>query len=224
MGQEHTNQAHTHYGHSHEDHAPIEDVDRPPNKYEILEQTVRELLIEKNVLSADAIRRQMEDMESRTPEKGAEVVARAWSDPEFKEFLLRDGTAAVESVGVDMSNAPRLAVVENTRDVHHVIVCTLCSCYPRKLLGIPPAWYKSHAYRSRAVIDPRGVLRDFGTELASDVEIRVVDSTADLRYMVLPLRPQGTDGMSESQLANLVNRDSMIGVARARDPIAGLAD
>ena len=144
---------HSHHDH---DHAPIEDLDHPPAKYEILEQTIRELLIEKNVLTADAIRRQMEDMESRTPEKGAEVVALAWTDPAFKALLLRDGTAAVESVGVDMSNAPKLAVVENTANVHHMIVCTLCSCYPRKLLGIPPAWYKSHAYRSRAVIEPRG--------------------------------------------------------------------
>ena len=205
-------------GHTHDDHAPIEDLDRPPGKYEILEQTIRELLIEKDVLSADAIRAQMEDMESRNPEKGAEVVARAWTDPQFKALLLADGTAAVESMGVDMSHAPKLAVVENTPDVHNIIVCTLCSCYPRKLLGIPPAWYKSHAYRSRAVIDPRGVLLEFGTELPAEVEIRVVDSTADLRYMVLPLRPAGTDNMTEPQLAQLVNRDSMIGVATARDP------
>lgn len=210
MAQDHT--------HTHDDHAAIEDLDSPPGKYEILEQTIRELLIEKDVLSADAIRAQMEDMESRTPEKGAEVVARAWTDPDFKALLLQDGTAAVESMGVDMSNAPKLAVVENTPDVHNVIVCTLCSCYPRKLLGIPPAWYKSHAYRSRAVIDPRGVLLEFGTELPAEVEIRVVDSTADLRYMVLPLRPAGTDNMTEPQLAQLVNRDSMIGVATARDP------
>ena len=204
--------------HTHDDHAPIEDIARAPTKYEILEQTIRELLIEKDVLTADAIRRQMEDMESRTPEKGAEVVARAWTDPRFKALLLRDGTAAVETMGVDMSHAPKLAVVENTPQVHNVIVCTLCSCYPRKLLGIPPAWYKSHAYRSRTVIDPRAVLREFGTELPDDVEIRVVDSTADLRYMVLPLRPDGTEGMSAPELAQLVNRDSMIGVAQARDP------
>ena len=206
------------HSHTHDDHAPIEGSDHPPTKYEILEQTIRELLIEKNVLTADAIRGQIEDMESRTPEKGAEVVARAWTDPEFKALLLRDGTAAVETMGVDMSNAPQLAVVENTPGVHHVIVCTLCSCYPRKLLGIPPAWYKSHAYRSRAVIDPRAVLSEFGTELPADVEIKVVDSTADLRYMVLPSRPDGTEDMSPPELAQLVNRDSMIGVARARDP------
>ena len=148
----------------------------------------------------------------------AAVVARAWTDPEFKALLLRDGTAAVESVGIDMATAPRLAVVENTPGMHHLIVCTLCSCYPRKLLGIPPAWYKSHAYRSRAVIDPRGVLREFGTEFPEHIEIRVVDSTADLRYIVLPLRPNGTDGMSRDELAELVNRDSMIGVTQARAP------
>jgi nitrile hydratase alpha subunit len=204
--------------HTHDDHAPIEDIDRAPTKYEILEQTIRELLIEKKVLTADAIRGQMEDMESRSPEKGAEVVVRAWTDPQFKALLLRDGTAAVETMGVDMSHAPKLAVVENTAKVHNVIVCTLCSCYPRKLLGIPPAWYKSHAYRSRAVIDPRAVLRDFGTELPEEVEIRVVDSTADLRYMVLPMRPAGTDDLSAPELVKLVNRDSMIGVAQARDP------
>ncbi len=203
--------------HTHE-HVTVEEPDHPPTRYEVLEQTIRELLIEKGVLTADAIQRQIEDMESRTPEKGAAVVARAWTDPEFKALLLRDGTAAVESVGVDMANAPRLAVVENTPSVHHLIVCTLCSCYPRKLLGIPPAWYKSHAYRSRAVIDPRGVLREFGTEFPEHIQIRVVDSTADLRYIVLPLRPNGTDDMSRDELAGLVNRDSMIGVTQARAP------
>lgn len=207
--------SHTHDDH---DHAAIEELDHPPTRYEILEQTIRELLIEKGVLTADAIQRQIEDMESRTPEKGAAVVARAWTDPEFKALLLRDGTAAVESVGIDMANAPRLAVVENTPGMHHLIVCTLCSCYPRKLLGIPPAWYKSHAYRSRAVIDPRGILREFGTEFPEHTEIRVVDSTADLRYIVLPLRPNGTDYMSRDELAGLVNRDSMIGVTQARAP------
>jgi nitrile hydratase alpha subunit len=204
--------------HTHDDHAPIEDIDRAPTRYEILEQTIRELLIEKNVLTADAIRGQMENMESRTPEKGAEVVVRAWTDPQFKALLLRDGTAAVETMGVDMSHAPKLAVVENTAEAHNVIVCTLCSCYPRKLLGIPPAWYKSHAYRSRTVIDPRAVLREFGTELPEEVEIRVVDSTADLRYMVLPMRPAGTDDLTAPELVKLVNRDSMIGVAQARNP------
>ncbi len=204
------------HAHDHDEHAAIEYFDRPPTRHEILEQTIRELLIERGVLTAEAIRRQMEDMESRTPEQGAVVVARAWTDPEFKALLLRDGTAAVASVGIDMANAPRLAVVENTPDVHHLIVCTLCSCYPRKLLGIPPAWYKSHAYRSRAVADPRGVLKEFGTELAEEVEIRVVDSTADLRYMVLPARPEGTDDLSCEELAQVVTRDSMIGVSRVR--------
>ena len=204
--------------HNHDGHAAIEDLDRPPSRHEILEEAVRELLIEKGVLTAAAIRRQMEDMDSRTPEQGATVVARAWTDPAFKALLLRDGTAAVESVGIDMANAPRLAVVENTPHLHHLVVCTLCSCYPRKLLGIPPAWYKSHAYRSRAVIDPRGVLEEFGTRLAPEVEIRVVDSTADLRYMVLPLRPAGTAEWPREALARLANRDSMIGVSRARSP------
>ncbi|MSP51925.1 MAG: nitrile hydratase subunit alpha [Alphaproteobacteria bacterium] len=209
---------HAHDGHEHGDpHAPIEEGGTP-DRFLVLEQAIRELLIEKGVLTADAIRRQMESTDARTPARGAQVAARAWVDADFRAWLLADAKAAVESMGFDISPGPGLAVVENTDRRHHMVVCTLCSCYPRKLLGIPPAWYKSRAYRSRAVNDPRGVLQEFGTELPQTTEIRVVDSTADLRYMVLPLRPRGTKGWNEAQLSTLVTRDALIGVTLAREP------
>jgi nitrile hydratase len=149
------------------------------------------------------------------------VVARAWTDPLFKARLLADPMSALKELGFSLPDTtPRLAVVENTQRVHHLVVCTLCSCYPRMLLGRPPDWYKSLAYRSRAVVDPRGVMREFGLELAEDVEVRVLDSTADLRYLVLPRRPAGTQGWSQAQLAALVTRDSMIGVTQPRSPEA----
>jgi nitrile hydratase alpha subunit len=199
-------------------HDAIDEGGGPPGHYEILEQAVRELLIEGGYLTAADITRQIADMESRTPALGAKVVARAWVDPEFKRFLLADAKAAVESLGIDLSNSPGLVALEDTPERHHVIVCTLCSCYPRKLLGIPPAWYKRRAYRSRIVIDPRGVLREFGTELPANVELSVADSTADIRYIVIPLRPEGSEGFSEAELAELVTRDSLVGVALARSP------
>jgi len=216
--------AHAHdHDHPHpagrDPHAAVEDAETP-RRFVLLEQAIRALLIEKGVLTAEAIRRQMESTDARTPARGAQVAARAWVDPDFKAWLLRDAKAAVESMGFDISPGPGLAAVENTETRHHLVVCTLCSCYPRKLLGIPPAWYKSRAYRSRAVIDPRGVLEEFGTDLPAATEIRVVDSTADLRYMVLPRRPRGTAGWNEAQLATLITRDALIGVALARDPAA----
>jgi nitrile hydratase len=216
--------AHPHdHGHAHgagtHPHAAV-DEDETPRRFLLLEQAIRELLIEKRILDADAIRRQIESTDARTPARGAQVTARAWVDPAFRAWLLSDAKAAVESMGFDISPGPGLAVVENTATRHHLVVCTLCSCYPRKLLGIPPAWYKSRAYRARAVIDPRGVLKEFGTELPAATEVRVVDSTADLRYMVLPQRPRGTAGWNEAQLATLVTRDALIGVALARDPAA----
>ena len=204
--------AHDH-DHNH-NHAPPGDEDGPLSYYQRLEVAVRELLIEKGVLSADEIRAGVEDMDGRTPERGARVVARAWSDPAFKERLMADGPAACAELDIDVSPA-RLTVVENTGDVHNVIVCTLCSCYPRPLLGLPPSWYKSADYRSRMVREPRAVLAEFGTELAPGVAVRVHDSTADLRYMVLPQQPVGTDELNEAELAELVSRDSMIGVTRA---------
>jgi nitrile hydratase len=150
-------------------------------------------------------------MDSRSPSLGAKVVARAWTDAAFKRRLLKDTRAALAELGIDIGTLAEFHTVENTPQVHNVIVCTLCSCYPKMLLGVPPAWYKSLAYRSRTVVDPRGVLADFGVSLPKDTEIRVWDSTAELRYMVVPVRPAGTEGWSEDKLAELVTRDSMIG-------------
>src|SRR5262249_51049537 len=158
-----------------------------------LEIAVRELLIEKQIISADDVRRTIERFDTQTPLLGAKVVARAWVDPEYKKRLLADGTQAVRELGIDMERTI-LVVVENTPAVHNLIVCTLCSCWPRPVLGFPPDWYKSKAYRSRAVREPRAVLAEFGTNIPDNVTVRVHDSTADMRYMVLPMRPQGTEG------------------------------
>jgi nitrile hydratase len=174
---------------------------------------MQELLIEKGLVKREEVQRALQASRERSYSNGAKVVARAWVDPAYKERLLANPIAAVEELGFEMPHdTPRLAVVENTENVHYLIVCTLCSCYPGMLLGNPPDWYKSLPYRSRAVKDPRGVIREFGHEVDNSVEVRVVDSTADLRYMVLPMRPAGTDGMTEDELARLVTRDSMIGV------------
>jgi nitrile hydratase alpha subunit len=202
--------------HAGDAHAPIGEHATYRAESLVLEQALRELLIEKEVFSAEDIQRQIEDTESRNPGLGARVVARAWTDPDFKSRLLADAKAAVASLGIDVTGSPALKVVENTQAVHHMIVCTLCSCYPKVLLGIPPAWYKSPEYRSRAVIEPRAVLAEFGTTLPDDVEVQVVDSTADLRYMVLPARPAGTEEWDEAALAGIVNRDAMIGVSQVR--------
>ncbi len=203
-----------HHPHPHP-HPTAPDRDGPPSYYQALEIAVRELLIGKGVFTADDVRRAVEAMDARTPAQGARVVARAWTDPAYKARLLADGTAAVRELGIDTLTA-RLIVVENRPGLHNLVVCTLCSCYPRAVLGLPPDWYKSRAYRSRAVREPRAVLREFGTELPPEVELRVHDSTADMRYLVLPERPAGTEGWSEERLAALVTRDSMIGVTRCR--------
>ncbi|MEO8182920.1 MAG: nitrile hydratase subunit alpha [Deltaproteobacteria bacterium] len=184
----------------------------------LLERALRELLIAKGVFPADAVRRQIELTDSRNESRGAQLIARAWVDAGFKRRLLADAKAAATELGIDVSNTPELIVLENTPRLHHLVVCTLCSCYPKAILGIPPAWYKSREYRARAVKDPRGVLREFGTALEDDVELRVVDSTADLRYLVLPMQPARSEGLSESALAQLVTRDSMIGVALPSEP------
>lgn len=198
--------------HEHRPHSTRPDEAEKLSYYQVMEVAVRELLIDKSILTPDQIRRQVEDMDSRTPARGAKVVARAWLDPLFKSRLLADGNAAIEEIGLD--HGPyKLVVVENTADVHNVIVCTLCSCYPRWLLGLPPDWYKSRNYRSRMVREPRSVLREFGLELADNVTVRVHDSTANMRYLVLPLRPAGTERWSEEQLASLASRDTMVGVA-----------
>jgi nitrile hydratase len=180
--------------------------------YETMQIALAELLIEKGLFSAEEMRREVEAMHARSPARGAAVVARAWTDPAFKARLLADGSAACAELGIEMGPT-RLVVMENVPGVHNVIVCTLCSCYPRMLLGLPPDWYKSRPYRSRVVREPRSVLAEFGLNLPSDVIVRVHDSTADMRYMVLPERPKGTETLSEAALAALVTRDCMIGVA-----------
>ena len=185
---------------------------QPYSYFQLMEVSLRELLVEKGVVTEAQVEATVEDIRSRTPERGARVVAHAWTNPEFKAKLLADGTKACEELGLDVP-ALRLVVVENTPAVHNMIVCTLCSCYPRMLLGIPPDWYKSRNYRSRAVREPRAVLSEFGLHLNEKTTIRVHDSTADMRYLVLPMRPAGTADWSEERLASIVTRDSMIGVA-----------
>ena len=205
--------------HDGHDHATTfqPDIKEPSEEWEFLEIALRELLIEKGVVTAREIADTVEAWEQKTPQNGAAIVAKAWTDPTFKARLLTDGNAAVADLGF-VFEGTELIVVENTANLHHMVVCTLCSCYPRPILGIPPLWYKSRAYRSRAVREPRAVLSEFGTELPVGTELRVLDSTADIRYLVLPCRPAGTEGMSEAELASLVTRDSMIGTATAKTP------
>lgn len=176
-------------------------------------KALESLLVEKGLVDPAALDAIIDAYEHKIgPRNGAKVVARAWIDPAFKQRLLDDATAAIGEMGFLGRQGEHMVVVENTTTVHNLVVCTLCSCYPWPVLGLPPVWYKSDAYRSRAVIEPRGVLREFGVELAADVEVRVWDSTAEIRYLVLPQRPAGSNGLSEAQLAERVTRDSMIGV------------
>ena len=204
------------HDHDHDGHAPVEEQDEgPPSEYEIMSRAMQELLEKKGVITAEQVRRRMEQFEEELPYRGARVVAHAWTDPEFKKRLLADGKAAVAEFGIDME-ADRLIAVENTPDVHNVIVCTLCSCYPRTLLGMPPTWYKSTNYRSRVVYEPRAVLKEFGTVLPHHVTVRVHDSNADMRYVVVPMRPKGTEGWSEERLAGLLTRDTLVGVTLPR--------
>lgn len=216
----HTHDHHDHdHGHDHHDHVhphPTRPDDNQPLTYQQkLEISVRELLIEKGILTADEIRRAIEAMDARTPAQGARIVARAWADPAYKQRLMTESRAAVQELGID-PGLYKLVVVENSDRVHNLVVCTLCSCYPRAILGLPPDWYKSRAYRSRAVREPRKVMAEFGLEVPDDVAVRVHDSTADMRYLVLPKRPKGTEGWSEEKLAQIVTRDTMVGVAEAR--------
>jgi nitrile hydratase len=197
-------------------HEPIGNGDEPPAAARA--RALELLLIEKGAISRDDVRKRIDWLVSRSPADGARLVARAWVDPDFRRRLLSDARSAALELGLDPGPSPVVVAVENTDDVHHMVVCTLCSCYPRALLGPPPAWYKSLPYRSRAVSDPRGVLDEFGVELGDDVELRVLDSTADIRYLVMPRRPAGTEGMSEDELAALITRDSMIGVAQPASP------
>lgn len=205
------------HDHPHDAHAPITEREEL-TYYEKRVQAIQALLIEKGIVTADDVRRAVEEMDTRTPAMGAKIVARAWIDPAFKARLLTDTKAAVAECGVDTGPLIKIVAVENTDTLHNVVVCTLCSCYPRAILGLPPDWYKSLNYRSRVVKDPRGVLHEFGLDLGPDVAVRVYDSTADMRYLVLPARPAGTEDMSEEELASLITRDSMIGVAKARTP------
>lgn len=204
-------------GHSPSGHPYRPDQDVGLSYWQVMEIAVRELMVEKGVTTPTAIAAQIEAMDARSPADGAQVVARAWTDPAFKARLLADGSAASREMGFDVGPM-RLIALENTADVHNVVVCTLCSCYPRNLLGLPPDWYKSRAYRSRTVREPRSVLAEFGLEVPETVQVRVHDSTADMRYIVIPARPDGTDGMEPDALARLVTRDAMIGVGVAKAP------
>ena len=197
-------------------HEPVTNGDEPEaaTRARALEQ----LLVAKGVITHEQVRREIDWLVSRSPADGAKLIARAWVDPHFKKRLLADARAAALELGLDPGPAPVVVAVENTERVHHMVVCTLCSCYPRALLGPPPAWYKSLPYRSRAVSDPRGVLEEFGVELDDDVELRVLDSTADIRYLVIPRRPPRTGDMTEEELTELITRDSMIGVAQPGAP------
>ncbi len=187
---------------------------RPWSYYQSLEWALTDILVEKGLITREQVAAQVADMAARTPARGARLVAHAWANPAFEQRLLADAPAACAELGLEIGPL-KLIAVKNTPSLHNVIVCTLCSCYPRMLMGLPPEWYKSSAYRARVVREPRQVLREFGTELSENIEVRVHDSTADMRYIVIPERPEGTLGWSEPQLAALVSRDSMIGVARA---------
>ena len=208
---------HAHDHHHHHDH----DHTEPPSEVELRVKALESLLVEKGLANSEAIDTLIDAYENKIgPSNGKRVVARAWADPDFKRWLLEDATAAIASMGYLSSQTEQLRVIENTEDTHNLVVCTLCSCYPWPMLGLPPVWYKSAPYRSQAVADPRGVLAQFGTELPDDVEVRVWDSTSEMRYLVLPQRPDGVEDWSEEQLTELVTRNSMVGVEKAREPEA----
>jgi nitrile hydratase subunit alpha len=204
---------------SHDPHSHDHDHSVVPSDPALRVKALESLLVEKGLVDPAALDAIVEYYEHKVgPRNGARVVARAWTDPAYKARLLADATAAIAELGYSGRQGEHMVVVENTPTVHNVIVCTLCSCYPWPVLGLPPVWYKSAAYRSRSVIEPRAVLREFGLELSEEIEVRVWDSTAELRYMVLPERPAGTESLNEEQLAGLVTRDSMIGVAQVAAP------
>lgn len=203
----------THKGHDHDhEHSELSDT-------ALRVKALESLLIEKGYVDPAALDVLIDTYETKIgPRNGARVVAKAWTDPEFRQWLLDDATAAIESLGFTGRQGEHMVAVENTAEVHNMVVCTLCSCYPWPVLGLPPVWYKSAPYRSRAVIDPRGVLKEFDVDIPEGVEVRVWDSTAEIRYLVIPERPAGTDDMSEAELAELVTRDSMIGTGVALAP------
>jgi nitrile hydratase len=209
-----------HHDHHHHDHdhehggSELSDMD-------LRVRTLESLLVEKGYVDPGALDVLIETYETKVgPHNGARVVAKAWADPAYRKWLLDDATAAISSLGYTGRQGEHMVAVENTPNLHNMVVCTLCSCYPWPVLGLPPVWYKAAPYRSRAVIDPRGVLTDFGVDLPSGVDLRVWDSTAEVRYLVLPMRPVNTEGWSEEQLAKLVTRDSMIGTGLAKSPDA----
>ena len=208
---------HDHDGHDHHhDHGHGQE---PPSDWALRVKALESLMVEKGLVDPAALDAIIDTYEHKVgPRNGARVVARAWSDPAYKARLLDDATSAIAELGYGGRQGEHMVVVENAPGVHNLVVCTLCSCYPWAVLGMPPVWYKSSPYRSRAVIDPRGVLAEFGLALAEETEVRVWDSTAEIRYLVLPERPEGTEALGEEALAELVTRDSMIGVARARPP------
>lgn len=210
---------HDHHDHDHDDHAPP--AEAPPTAHEFLERAISALLIEKGVIAESDIQRQINFMASRNPALGARIVAKAWADPAFKHALVAEPRETLKAhFDIDIGTQTELKVIENGPKDHHVVTCTLCSCYPRLILGPPPAWYKSAAYRSRVVVEPRAVLKEFGFVPPRTTAVHVHDSTADLRYLVIPRRPKGTEGWSEERLASLVTRDSMIGTAPALEPSA----
>jgi len=206
----------------HHDHSPDRSADRsfdsgPPSEYEIMSRAMQELLVERGVTTAEQVRSRIEQFDADFPYRGPRVIAHAWADAAFKARLLVDAKRACAEFGIDLE-AERLIAVENTARVHNVIVCTLCSCYPRALLGMPPTWYKSENYRRRVMHEPRAVLAEFGTILPEHVALRVHDSNADMRYVVVPLRPAGTEAWSEDELARIITRDSLVGVTVPRLP------
>ena len=204
------------HGHSHDEDAPHSHL---PSEPALRAKALESLLVEKGLVDPAALDALIDTYETKIgPKNGAKVVARSWVDPEFRRWLLEDATAAIASLGFTGRQGEHMVAVENTPEVQNLVVCTLCSCYPWPTLGIPPVWYKSEAYRSRAVIDPRGVLAEFGVDLPEEVAVKVWDSTAEIRYLVIPQRPAGTDGLTEEMLADLVTRNSMIGTERDLSP------
>lgn len=200
----------THKG--NHDHPPSQEHDNgPPGEYEITSRALQELLVEKGLITAEQVRKKIEQFDEDFPYRGTKVILRAWTDPAFRKRLLEDGKAACAGMGIELE-ADHLIAVENTKEVHNLIVCTLCSCYPRSLLGMPPTWYKSRNYRSRVVHEPRSVLKEFGTVLPESVSIRVHDSNADMRYVVIPMRPDGTENWTDAQLGEILTRDCLVGI------------
>ncbi len=209
------------HDHDHDHHHHGQNFTDPPPDPALRVKALESLLVEKGLIDPAALDALIETYETKVgPRNGAKVIARAWTDPAFKDWLLKDATAAIHSMGYTGRQGEHMTVLENTPEVHNVVVCTLCSCYPWTVLGLPPVWYKSAPYRSRVVSDPRGVLAEFGTQLPDDMEVRVWDSTSEMRFLVMPQRPEGTDGWSAEQLEPLVTRNSMIGTEPAKQPDA----